>query len=287
MSVLYFAPGAGLGHLNRALAICLQLRLAGIHATIVTNSPFAPGVARLARFPILGIPTSAWSQAVPACLERHQPRLVVTDTFPCGLRGEWRFPPAVPLVYIARRLKLPPYRDALGSLPPRLPVARVIAIEPLAPDHEELLAHLPILRLSGPIRLKPHSLPVPLPPALDRLLQAPHPWLVIHGGVPAEVESLVHHARALMPPTATLAIISPWGSAIDYYPATNIIDRAAAVVSAAGYNIMADMSARAVPHFPVPFPRTFDDQHARLRYPFGAGDGAAEAARAIAALLAG
>ena len=51
--VAYFAPGGGLGHLNRALAVCLRLRDAKVDARIVTNSPFAEGLAALAHCPII------------------------------------------------------------------------------------------------------------------------------------------------------------------------------------------------------------------------------------------
>jgi hypothetical protein len=85
--ILYYAPGAGLGHLTRALALCLPLRDRGVDARIATNSPFAQGLAALARCPVLhgdGLPDV-------------RARLLITDTFPLPR----------PSLHIARRTRQP------------------------------------------------------------------------------------------------------------------------------------------------------------------------------------
>ncbi|MES2462555.1 MAG: hypothetical protein V4671_18385, partial [Armatimonadota bacterium] len=59
--IAYFAPGSGLGHLNRALGICLRMRDAGADARIVTNSPFAEGLAGIARCPMVRLAGREWA----------------------------------------------------------------------------------------------------------------------------------------------------------------------------------------------------------------------------------
>ncbi|MBM3783707.1 MAG: hypothetical protein FJW30_05060 [Acidobacteria bacterium] len=149
--ILYHAPGAGLGHLTRALAICLPLRDAGIDARIVTNSPFAMGLAALARCPILH-GSGAAVASLPASL-------LITDTFPLKGTGH-------PTVHIARRTKL--LFDLSGAL-------AVIEAEPLA------LAGA--VRLPGPIRLPP--LRIGPPP-----MNVQGKTLVVHSGVREELDTL-------------------------------------------------------------------------------------------------
>lgn len=283
--VLYFAPGSGLGHLNRALALCLELRSLGVTSRIVTNSPFAEGIAHAARFPITSIASGRWAEDAPAYLASVKPELAVFDTFPWGMRGEW-LSTQVPSVYMARRLQWQAYLDAVGGAGRWDAFLRVIALEPLALEHEQALAATrEVVRLPGPIRLRPGSVNTPVPTQLQRILDTGRAWLVIHGGVQREVDQLVAEARAHMPEGAPLAVVSPWDGAFDYYPATNIVAVASHVVTGAGYNSMADLLDRPGCHTAIAFPRRFDDQAARLAQPRPDRDGTTAAATAIAALL--
>ncbi len=251
--IAYYAPGSGLGHLNRGLAVCLALRDLGHDARLISNSRFAERIASLARCPIVGVPP----EFAEAYVREARPDVLVMDTFPAGLRGER--PQAPVMVHIARRLQQP------------LPVVgfdAVIQAEPLPPHHEALLG--PTIRLPGPIRLAPGRIPTPLPPELDR--DGLH--LVIHSGPAAEVTQLTGLAPE---PRAVINLT--------YYPACNILHRAAHVYSGAGYNIMAEMLGRPN-HTALPFPRHYDDQLARLQNFFTApADGTPLAARTIASFL--
>lgn len=221
--LIYYAPGAGLGHLTRALAICLPLRDNGIDARIVSDSPFAPGIAALARCPVIEVSVSI------------EAGLVITDTFPYGLRDEWRSS-TTPLLHIARRLRAP---RATGNF------AAIIEAEPLGIDGA--------IKLDGPIRLAPDRIRTRVPRELDRNGLT----LVVHSGPPDEVAAL----RALADAEAT--VIAPFGG-IDYYPAQNLYARASRVITGAGYNAMADMLWHREKHTAVAFDRNYDDQHARL-----------------------
>lgn len=256
LTLAYFAPGAGLGHLNRALAICLRLRRHGVDARILTNSPFAAGVAAITRFPIIRFR----GEALPAAqryIDERRPDAVVTDTFPLAT-------PA-PAIHIARRLKSPA---------PLSNCNLVIEAEPLSNEHRAILpANRVVLR--GPIVLPPGWITPP------RLPAAIHPTLVIHSGPESEIAELISRAKG------ACTVISPWPgeTAVECYPASALYERARHIITGAGYNSMAELLGMRDRHTAVAFERRHDDQHARLRefFPPEASrhDGGAEAARAI------
>ena len=265
--VAYFAPGGGLGHLNRALAVCLPLRDAGVDARIVTNSPFAEGLAALARCPIVRLEADLWAESARACVDEMQPRAVVTDTFPYGLRDEWRSAqPGPPLIHIARRLLTPfPIQPKDFSL--------ILQAEPLSVEHCASLG--PSEALPGPILLPPGRIPTPIPMNLDR----DDLTLIVHSGPAEEVAALIALAQ---PP---YIVISPW-SKVEYYPAANLYSRARRIITGAGYNSMADLLAHRARHTAVPFPRRYDDQHARVEHFFREpADGTTQAVASILTLL--
>lgn len=267
--ILYFAPGAGLGHLNRAVAVCLRLREEhGADARIVTNSPFAAGVACLARMPIVRIANAEWARHARDYAEEARPDAIVTDTFPYGFRNEWRNGSApAPLVHVARRLLVPFAVD-----PGRF--AAILKAEPLSADHEDALGPSAIA-LDGPIRLHPGQFAVTVPKPLDH----DGLTLVVHSGSADELRVLA--AQAGGPYT----IVSP-AAGIEYYPAVNLYSRAKRVITAAGYNSMAELLELRDRHTAIAFPRRFDDQSGRLsgffRLP---SDGTAGTARLVAGLL--
>ncbi|QOY87688.1 hypothetical protein [Paludibaculum fermentans] len=290
-SILYCAPGSGLGHVNRALAVCLELQELGVSAQIVTNSPFAAGLAQLARFPITRIPAERWQADVRHFAAAVQPELMVCDTFPRGMRGEWKDGLPVPAIYMARRLNPEAVSTFLGD--PGWPdgIVQVIAAEELSGEHDAALAasKVPVVHLPGRIRLRPGLLPTEIPAELERLLDTGRCCLVVHGGPAAEVAQLAGLARKQGRPVA----ITPWGErmeglpSFEYYPAGNLMARAAHVFTGAGYNAMADMMFLSEAHTAVAFPRRFDDQAARLAsWRQAVQDGTREAAQAIAAVLA-
>lgn len=254
LTLAYFAPGAGLGHLNRALAICLPLRRSGVDARIVTNSPFAGGIAAIARCPVhrfAGDP----QQAADGFIDEMRPDAVVMDTFP--LRGP------VTAIHVARR-----WKDPL----PLPPYGLVIEAEPLSAAHRAVLpADRVVLR--GPIVLAPGVVsPRGTMPAVESTL-------IVHSGPEHEIAELIQHAKG------RYTVISPWPGAIEYYPASNLYAQARHVITGAGYNSMAELLGLRERHTAVAFERRHDDQHARLREFFAPEasrfDGAAEAVAAM------
>ena len=280
--VLYFAPGSGLGHLNRALAVCLALRDRGVEAEIITNSPFAEGLARAARRTITRIPTAQWKQAAPEYARSRTPRLMIVDTFPFGLRGEWEHAAA------RRPRRLPRAAAANGELPG---IRRLEALrwDQRPPRHCRPITSKPSRMLTSawcdcPVSSvsSPAPFPRPVPQLLGKLLDSGKGRLVVHSGPPEEVRRLVHLARSKMPPDAELALIAPWRAdgadcpCFEYYPAGNLTVRAAHVVSGAGYSAVADMLFHRERHTTIAFERRFDDQAERLAaLPAHAVDGTA------------
>jgi predicted glycosyltransferase len=263
--VAYFAPGGGLGHLNRALAVCLGLRDAGVDARIVTNSPFSAGLAGIVKCPMVRV-QGDWADGARAYVEETRPRAVVTDTFPYGLREEWRGAAPACLIHVARRLAAPVFLT-------RADFSLIVEAEPLAAGHRLALGDSVVL--DGPILLAPGRVRTPVPASLD----LDGLTLVVHSGPVAEVEQL----RALA--AGPHVVISPWVGC-EYYPATNLYARAGRVITGAGYNSMADMLAHKGRHKAVAFARRYDDQEARLRSFFRKpGDGTGQAVRAICSVL--
>lgn len=282
-AILYFAPGSGLGHLTRALAVCLELRELGVEAEIATNSPFARPLARLARVAVTQIANEQWAESATRLLAERAPTAAVVDTFPNGLRGEWLQRPGVPLIHMARRLRLENYAPLAEDGAAWRGFALTVAIEPLAPEHEALLQP-PVRALGGLIRLAPGRIGDAPPVRLLQLL-VEGASLVVHGGPREEVAQLVAHARAGT--SGEVAAITPWQldgvACFDYFPAANVLARARRIFTGAGYNSIADTMELRARHTALAFPRRFDDQAARLAA-VGAADADAthESAEAIA-----
>lgn len=206
--------------------------------------------------------------------------------------------PGAEFVYVARRLKVGAYTEALGvewdAGAPH--VSRVVAAEPLMEDHESLIAAggAEVVRLPGRIRLPESFEAPPAPEGLSELTGAARLWLVVHSGTREETEILVRAAEDAMDAAGggRLAVVSPDAHAggeypeFEYFPASRLFAGAHCVVTGAGYNSVAEGAAFGGKHIAVPFRRRYDDQRGRLEGPdFGTEDGGPEAARYIFSLL--
>ena len=302
--VLIAAPGAGLGHLVRAWAISSELSKLGIGARVVTHSTYALGLSRLTGCAIDFIPASRWKQAISSYCEKAKPDLVVLDTFPWGIRGEWAHAVAhrSQIILLARRLNVSAYLHAAGmQWNASSPVPQhVIVSEPLSLDYRGLLeasaCRLDVL--PGRIRLVLDDLPWRKPPGLvKRLLQKPT-WLVVHSGPAEEVGRLLALARddmkgcgdgqmiAIVPEEARF----PGVLTFQFFPAALLYPYAHRVVTAAGYNCIAETAPWREKHLGMPFSRRYDEQEERFREARTDSDadrenGVYQTARHIASLL--
>ena len=297
--ILLCAPGSGVGHVVRASALCLRLGEIGVPARIVTNSRYAEGLGRLTGCAIDRIPSARWREVLPGYVAARRPRLVVVDSFPWGLRGEWLGvrAPGVRFATLARRLRVEAYLAALGAAwrPAAPQLERIVVIEPLAGEHLRLLQESggELIELAGRIRFPSGGAEPPAPAELERLLATGRLWLVVHSGSPGETDELVRRAgQGADAAGGSVAAIVPEPlagapcSCFEYFPASALFARAHRVVSGAGYNLVAEMAAHPGKHIAVPFPRRYDDQPARLTGPPAAPtDAGPQAARTLAEWL--
>ena len=296
-NVLYAAPGAGLGHLVRAAAISMALSSdQGVTTRILTHSPYAQGLARLTGLDILFIPGNRWISDAPRMASDIRPDLLVLDTFPLGLRGEWSTPPYpdARMALVARRLKLEPYLEAARAtgIQNAPALERVIIAEPLNPDYQSKLEQDAgeIAFLDGRIRFPAEKINTPIPPALQDMLEQGPLALVVHSGPIHEVQTLIDHAKEHMDGqnNGKIALIAtrpmenldiPW---FEYFPAARLYDHAAAIITGAGYNSLAETDPYPDKRILIPFDRRYDDQPGRLESPpINSQDGTTQAARIV------
>lgn len=302
--ILISAPGAGLGHLVRACAVSVELAKLGLRARIITHSIYAEGLRRLTGCSIESIPARHWRTAVQRCADHWAPQMVVLDTFPWGIRGEWAesTPRRFRFALLARRLNVPAYLQAAGlEWNPESPTLRhVIVCEPLSLAYRELLdnAGSDLHVLPGRVRFPWHELSLRVPERLVEALRGKPAWLVVHSGPLEEVRQLVALAGTDMAKQGDGRIVAilPRGTShaalpsFEFFPASLLYPRAHRVVTGAGYNCIAEAAPLREKHLCRAFARRYDEQPDRLRGLLAdpaptAVNGARFAARSIASLL--
>ncbi|MFP2930590.1 hypothetical protein ACLESO_36410, partial [Pyxidicoccus sp. 3LG] len=126
---LVYALGGGMGHLTRAGALARMAARQGHAVSLLTNSPFAPG---LPLEEVLGSGVSVRRLgaeldkptvrgAVERWLEEARADVLVVDTFPRGLGGE-----LAPLLPGLRTRKVLVHRDLNPAYVARFDVARAV-----------------------------------------------------------------------------------------------------------------------------------------------------------------
>jgi hypothetical protein len=251
--ILYYAIGGGLGHLVRARAVLHTLGVAE-RAVLLTASPHAADARVVGDVPVVRVPDAldgdraALRRWVTDLVAGLQPERIVVDAFPAGVLGELRDPLGVPLDHVARLLRWPRYARRLDGPLPR--IETTLVVEPLHADHAAALA-------AASARLVPLVLVDPPAPARDDAAGAA---LVVHAGPEPEVRALT----ALAASTGhQVRIVRPGGDDLDVHPAAALFERAAAIVTAAGFNAMRQAEPFRDRHLYLPFARPLDDQTAR------------------------
>gem|GEM_PF-961769 len=293
--ILLAAPGAGLGHLTRACAVALALKKIGIEARVVTRSIHAHGLAGLTGCTVDFIAAAFWRPSIPAYVATVNPKLVVLDTFPWGIRAEWRSLGGLRYALLARRLDVEAYLRATGlEWDPSGPqLERVIRIESLSADQTARLEATggTCHDLEGRIRFPAHDIPTDPPDELAGLLDQQPVVLVVHSGPEDEVMRLVDLAREECRRTGEgqVAIVStrqipPLPCPVfRFFPAARLYDRAFRIVTGAGYNSVSERALHPDSHLCLPFARRYDDQAGRLAEPeAGQAEGSAQTARILA-----
>ena len=287
--VAYYAMGAGLGHLSRALKICDKLAIES--ATIITGSHFlteptshyAPLANAMSAHQLINPPKSFKNKAeqlhwLITLLGLHQIEYLIIDCFPVGIAGELngltqelsQQLPQLKLVNIERLIKWPNYNDFI-ELDNKFDITYVV--EPLTPEHHTYLVNhsLTIKQLS----LSSAYVAGAVNQQLAKEIPA-HYCAVIHSGKSQEIELLVQYASARLRlksidlPILLIAPKLPQSLAtkdnllhINVYPAIDYLTRAKIIVSAGGFNILNETSKLDIEHWILPFDRRFDDQYLR------------------------
>ncbi len=258
--IVYWAPGAGLGHVTRGLAVLHTLH-PGVRATLVTTSREVCRVPFTAAHDVVVVrPGDRGSlvEAGAALLSAGPVESVYLDAFPAGLRGEWATlgTAGVRTVHVARRLQLGAYHAAVGEHAPRFDACW--AVEPLAPAHEAWLR-----QRSGSF----DALSLMDPPSPEEAAPPPHTWLVVHSGPRDECAALLHlaerDAHAAPGPVHVVVEAPALTGRPLRYPA--IRPGYARIYSGAGFNACRQAPRTGARHITLPFARRFDDQPWRHR----------------------
>ncbi len=278
--ILWYAPGGGLGHATRALAILRHLRprVPDAELLLVLTTPYIQG-AVLQGMSVLRLPSAfewqatggaeratALMRALFAALGPFD--LLVVDTFADGLLGE--LTPG--LLESARRRALL-YR--LGGVDPAVSTAWPLYHRILAPYPE---APHPAAEAVGVILLRQRGEALSRVDARRRLgldPDATEPVILgIHAGDPGEVSSffwLIRAACEELPASWRLRLLTPLPLIDDHgleqvhcYPAVEVLPAADLVLAGAGYNSHAELSAFGIRALYCPFARSHDSQWARL-----------------------
>ena len=291
--LIYYAPGAGLGHLTRGIAILRQWRKRTGHpALLVSYSPHAP-LARKQGIGVREVPGPD-AGALKRILGRAGPRALVVDTFPRGIMGEMAdLVPAldIPTILIQRYLN-PAYLRQFNvtafvgrfyrlvvrladALPPQTLSQQTLDVPPVTIREARELS--PVTQRAG--------------------------WLFVDWGEGSE--PFIQAAQeAASRQGKTLHVVRP----ADSYPAVDQMASHELVVGSGGYNLYHETALTGTPAIFVPGRRMYDDQFARTAaavqarspaalgallqgsppaaLPWHSGQGAAAAVAAIQALLA-
>ncbi len=197
---------------------------------------------------------------------RHRFELIVADTFPFGIVGEFlSLARDIPKLLVARSLRWDRYADTVNlkgigfcGFP-----SHSLVIEPLGGEYEAVLKERSDLSfLDDPIldgRFSANG-GTGSGGLLDRCA-------VVHSGDGRERDTLISYANNVLREQGVSVPVDALFPERNIYPADEMLAAYRYIVSGAGYN-MAARASRAGPsrrHYLYPFDRKFDDQHARKR----------------------
>lgn len=293
VDIVHYALGGGLGHITRTLAIREYF---GYHSTCITLcsprflnlEPFHSQLNLVSPPDTFSTHRDELRDWVYAQLLRYQPRIFCVDTFPGGLLGELcEIPsqlnlPTMEWHWVARALKWDTYSQVL---PGRLPkFDRLFSVEPL--PEEQVQSMKDSFGLWESLKLKPpsvHQPPLGFHELLRRWASLENPiWLLVHTGSDSEwkelfdyafacakMESIVPHWAAVMPENS--ADFMNWERSrpqkvevVNLSPSVFLFPFVDKIFSGGGFNVMLETERFRYKHRPLPFPRRFDDQFARI-----------------------
>jgi hypothetical protein len=284
--ILYYAPGAGLGHLSRAIKFIsgklhdspVILLGTSRHATVINDS--LPTNVQYKQLLTAELSTEGFRRQ----LAQFSAELVLVDAFPAGINGEIQAPCDCPAWHLARRLKWQQYEPLIQA---PLRFERTFLLEKLDASHHTML----IAQSESVTR-------TPLPQITSRLDSLNRQELLAHFGLPSrladapfgiiahagsfeETQQLIDYADELhrygecgpcfvvATPIASARNHQTHGLKTEFlpgrWPVSSLFHHAELVVSGAGFNIVNEMTYNNVRHRVLPFERRWDDQFSRAR----------------------
>ncbi|MCP3143092.1 hypothetical protein [Pyxidicoccus xibeiensis] len=281
---LVYALGGGMGHLTRAGALARMAARQGHAVTVLTNSPFAPG---LPLEDVLGpgvwverlgaaLDKRAVSAAVARWLQDARPDVLVVDTFPRGLGGE-----LAPLLPGLRARKVLVHRDLNPTYVERFGLAHAVEAFDLllVPGEDAPFASHPRAVRTAPWLLLEAGELLPREEARMRLGVAEadaRPVVAVMGcGTPAEVDeagAIASRLQARLGDAARVRwLVPPGGSGslgalgVRVWPALAVLPGVDVLVGAGGYNTVQEARATGTPFVALARSRLYDRQALRLR----------------------
>lgn len=256
--ILYCAMGGGLGHISRSLAILNRSPWLAGRTRLMTSSAIAGLTSGHCPCPVDHVAgeilTSKrkYTAFLSRHLKRHRVQLVIVDTFPSGIVGEWGWvKPSIPMILVARHLK---WKEYIGGIAGGAGVspAHTLAVEPLDDGQMIALENCgEVSQLDSPITMEQPDSGSP-----KRGL------LVVHSGPAEELAELKKIAQERASDAGTVELISPDRGV---YPVESFMRDYSTIVSGAGYNMsaLAVQAPPGVTHILHPFQRRYDDQFLR------------------------
>jgi hypothetical protein len=258
--ILYYAVGGGLGHISRSLAILNRSPWLAERTRLMASSALAGLTAGHCPCPVDHIAgeiiTSKRKYAafLTGHIKRHRVQLLIVDTFPSGIVGEWGWVrPAIPVLLVARHVKWKEYMRKTGWVKDASP-AHTLAVEPLDDEQATALGNCgEVSQLDSPITMEQ-----PGGGGSKREV------LVVHSGPAEELAELRKIAQERVCGAEAVDVICP-GRGV--YPVESFIRDYSTVISGAGYNMaaLASQAPSGATHILHPFERRFDDQFLRTR----------------------
>ena len=276
---MYYAAGAGMGHLTRALAFGYSFFRDDEDFIFIVSSPHAAAILGKKNFitippEIMNNPSllQAWLIRI---IDTHAIRDIYLDTFPAGLWGEWNhFPASVNhRFYLTGRLiDWQKYVDTIVSPPD---FERIYIFEPLEQEQQSCYGKLGA-KISFEVLKYPPAL---VPEQFSAFIKtATRPvWLIVHSETEDELLLLYHHARdialleeiqpefVIISPSVPVAIRDEVTS-FDFFPAYQCFEDVQKIFTACGFNSMQQTRTYAHKHIFIPFERKFDNQFLRAGF---------------------
>jgi hypothetical protein len=278
-NVLIYAPGGGLGHFTRSLAISTALRFSNV-TLLVSSIP--ESVSFQSDTDIQKIPQSAqndisefrvWFTKV---LLTCNPDIILIDTFPAGIKGELNEVDlsTIHVVLIGRNLKIDVYKRNVEKIRNR--INQIYLIEKVHDDYLDYLNNL-CSDISG----------LNIDDPFDKIEQDPvfittinkcsgEKWLLVHSGTQDECEKLCDYAQKIAQMHRVKPFLFLCGNfrpslecsmqiPFNMYPVCQYYSLFDRVITGAGYNSVRQVKKYAHTYNLYPFERLYDDQYARIR----------------------